>query len=84
MLRDRAEHIVPFVIEFTEMHGYAPSIREIANACAFRSTSVVAWHLQRLRACGELTFEDHQNRTIRVPRRLVRVVAIEDVVTGRA
>ena len=51
---DKSDKIVQFVREFTQEHGFAPSIREIGAAVGLRSTASVSYHLQQLQEKGML------------------------------
>ncbi len=52
--------------EYVEERGFPPTVREIQRGCGLGSTSVVAYHLARLRAAGAIDFVDGAARTIRV------------------
>ena len=62
----RSELVLRFCEEFIARRGYAPSVREIQLGCGLRSTSVVSYHLARLRAAGAIDFVNGAARTIRV------------------
>lgn len=62
----RREMIVQAIDILTTGHGYAPSVREIADYVGLKSTSTVKSHLDRLRKEGRIDFEDNHNRTVRV------------------
>jgi len=53
----------------SRMHGYAPSIRDLQAACAISTTSVVTYHLARLRMRGLVDWIDGAARTIHVVRK---------------
>ena len=59
-----AIRILNAAIDFRREHGYAASHRELRDLSGVSSTSVVAYHLQRLRDDGYLTFRNGQSRTI--------------------
>jgi repressor LexA len=46
--KDRRSRILEFVRTYTDEHGFAPSIREIARAVGVRSTKAVKYHLDIL------------------------------------
>ena len=58
--------VLRFCDDYCEQFGYAPTVREIQRGCGLCSTSVVAYHLTRLRAAGAIDFVDGAARTIRV------------------
>lgn len=65
MARDTQLRIL-FAVEYCwAQHGFAPTIRELADAAELHHTTVMRW-LDRLRARGVLTFEDGKARTIRL------------------
>ena len=51
---DKAEHILNYVNQFIQEHGYAPSVREIGAAVGLRSTASVSYHIQALQDKGLL------------------------------
>lgn len=51
---NKAELIVEFVNQFVQENGFAPSVREIGAAVGLRSTASVSYHLQQLKASGQL------------------------------
>lgn len=67
--------ILEFVKEFTAEKCYSPSFREIAEAIGVASTSSVQYHINALRATGELTSQGY--RTLSLPER-------EDKTAGNA
>ncbi|MCK6564172.1 MAG: hypothetical protein L6Q80_05395 [Dehalococcoidia bacterium] len=58
--------VLRFCEEYSERFGYAPTVREIQHGCGLGSTSVVSYHLARLRAAGAIDFVDGAARTIRI------------------
>ena len=62
----RRAEIVEFITCFTVANSYAPTIREIAKGVGLRSTDAVAFHLERLRGQGKVTWVKGRNRTLRV------------------
>lgn len=50
---------------YTQAHGYAPSIRDIAVACHVGKTTVV-YYLDKLEAYGYLTRDFGQARSVRL------------------
>ena len=61
-----SELVLRFCEEFIARNGYAPSVREIQLGCGLTSTSVVSYHLARLRSEGQIDFVSGTARTIRV------------------
>lgn len=48
------ERILKAVKEYIDLHGYAPSVREIAVISGVKSTSTVHMHLKELMKTGEI------------------------------
>lgn len=61
--------ILAYLSEFTEAHGYAPSIREICQAVGLRSTGSVHYHLAELARQGRIELDAGKKRAIQAPRR---------------
>lgn len=51
---DAPERILQYMSEFSELYGFAPSVREICHAVGIRSTSTVHHHMERLMEQGVL------------------------------
>ncbi|MGD9892835.1 MAG: hypothetical protein AB7R89_13765 [Dehalococcoidia bacterium] len=62
--RDR--QMMTFLAHYLSQHGYAPSIREVADATGFTSNSPVWTRLDRLRERGLVTWEPRKERTLRI------------------
>ncbi len=58
------EHILAFLRTYKEKNGYAPTLREIARACAVKSLSVVQFHLDRLELAGTIRRDKDKSRSI--------------------
>lgn len=58
--------VLRFCAEYSGRVGYPPTVREIQRGCGLGSTSVVSYHLARLRAAGAIDFVDGAARTVRV------------------
>lgn len=50
------ESILRFLEQYTQKHGFAPSVREIAAATGLKSTATVQYHLTRLQEEGFLHY----------------------------
>ena len=50
---------------YINLHGYSPTVRELATACGINSTTCYG-HLARLIADGKVTEEPGRARTLRV------------------
>lgn len=51
----RQHEVLSFVVNSTKEHGYAPSVREIAEGVGVASPATVHEHLEALRASGHLS-----------------------------
>lgn len=58
--------VLTFIQEFIKENGYAPSVREIGQGTALRSTSTVLYHLRSLRERGFINWNERRSRSIRV------------------
>jgi len=65
-MQEKGEAVVAFITAFWAARGYAPTIREIQDACRFSSGSVVVYHLQLLQGKGKVQREPGLARTLRV------------------
>ena len=61
--------VLRFCEEYVEERGFPPTAREIQIGCHLTSTSVVAYHLARLRAMGAIDSIPGAARTIRILER---------------
>lgn len=62
----KQEEILAFLREFTESHGYAPSIREICQAVGLRSTGSVHYHLSELSKQGRIELDAGKKRALTI------------------
>jgi hypothetical protein len=65
-LSTRQTQILAFIGEATKRRGYAPSLREIATAVGLKSTSSVAYQVERLEEAGLLKRDPNVPRTCQV------------------
>ena len=65
-LTEKQQQIYDFILDFTQEHGYPPSVREIAQAVDLRSPSTVHFHLKGLRQAGLITQAEGKTRAISV------------------
>ena len=64
----KQEEILAFLREFSQAHGYAPSIREICQAVGLRSTGSVHYHLNELARQGRIELDAGKKRAIQTAR----------------
>ena len=76
--RGRTLQILQFVREFSCVHGFGPTIREIAEGVGLRSTSTVVGHLDRMTRDGLITSIPSTPRSIRVVEQNLTEDACED------
>ena len=77
---NKQEEILAFLREFSEQHGYAPSIREICQGVGLRSTGSVHYHLAELSRQGRIEMDTGKKRAIQAPQR--RQIPILGTVTA--
>ncbi|HEY3276751.1 MAG TPA: transcriptional repressor LexA [Syntrophorhabdaceae bacterium] len=81
------DNILAFIQEFKTGKDYAPTVREIAEHCAIKSTSVVQYHLDKLEEAGLITRAKKNFRSISLPaaetRQLVEVPILGTISAGR-
>jgi repressor LexA len=65
-LTKRQKEMLDFVTQFIELHGYAPSYREIAAYFNYASVATVAEHIESLVGKGMLHKSDNEARSIQL------------------
>ncbi len=65
-LSERHKKILAFLVQFQESNGYSPSIREIGDSIAVKSTSLVDYYLNQLEEMGYISRDNRVSRSIRV------------------
>ncbi len=65
-LTKRQKEVLDYVTQFIEVHGYAPSYREIAAYFKYGSVATVAEHIESLVAKGMLRKGDNEARSIQL------------------
>jgi repressor LexA len=69
-----SEQVFDTICRYIEQHGYAPSIREIAQVCHLGS-STVFYTLHKLEAWGWISREPTTARSLRVHRSRIKVAS---------
>jgi len=59
-------HLMSYIAEFIEIHGYGPSYREVMMGCGYSSVATVAEHINNLVARGHLRKRDRSARSLEV------------------
>lgn len=67
-LTRRQKEVLDFVTQYIELHGYAPSYREIAAYFKYGSVATVAEHIESLVHKGMLQKGDNEARSIQLIR----------------
>ncbi|HSX46089.1 MAG TPA: transcriptional repressor LexA [Candidatus Saccharimonadia bacterium] len=67
-LTKRQKEILDYVTQYIEMHGYAPSYREIAEYFKMGSVATVAEHVENLVTKGLLSKGDNEARSLQLVR----------------
>lgn len=67
-LSERQRKILSFIVDYTESHGFPPSIREIGEKVNITSTSVVNYNLDKLKEMELLTREPEVSRGLSLNR----------------
>lgn len=62
----RTVQIIAFIRNYTDQHGYSPSVREIGAAVGLSSTSSVQGYLNRLETQGIIERREDRPRTIKI------------------
>lgn len=63
---DKQKEVYEFLKKFTENKGYPPSVREICEAVALKSTSTVHGHLKRLEKKGLIKRDPTKPRALEI------------------
>jgi len=59
-------HLMSYISDFAQIHGYGPSYREIMMGCGYSSVATVAEHINNLIARGHLRKRDRSARSLEV------------------
>ena len=65
-LTARQQAVLDWIGGFIDVHGYSPTVRQVAHAFSWASPNAASVHLGPLRRKGYVTWLDHQPRTLRV------------------
>ncbi len=65
-LTQKQQQIYDYILDFSQSHGYPPSVREIAEAVGLKSPATVHFHLKGLREAGVITQAEGKTRAISV------------------
>lgn len=58
--------VLKAISDFTEEHGYAPSIRDLAKAAGLTSPASGKYHVDRLQRLELIDVDEHTARSIRL------------------
>ena len=65
-LSPKQQQIYDYIVSFSGLHGYPPSVREIGEYVGLKSPSTVHFHLKGLEAAGLITKAEGKTRAITV------------------
>ena len=68
-MTEKQKRIFEYIEEFTQEHGYPPSVREIGAKIGLKSPSTVHVHLKVLAEKGYIKKDDKKTRAITFPNR---------------
>ena len=77
-LTRKQQQIYDFILEFTNRHGYPPSVREIGAAVGLKSPSTVHFHMKGLEEAGVIVKAEGKTRAISLPGSPLGPVAEEE------
>ena len=77
-LTRKQQQIYDFILEFTNRHGYPPSVREIGAAVGLKSPSTVHFHMKGLEEAGVIVKAEGKTRAISLPGAPLGGVAEEE------
>ena len=63
-LSPKQQQIYDYIVSFSGLHGYPPSVREIGEYVGLKSPSTVHFHLKGLEAAGLITKAEGKTRAI--------------------
>lgn len=64
LLTERQRRILDFIRDHQTLHGYACTLREIADGCGLASVSSVGHQLRRLQDAGWIRRHPHRPRSL--------------------
>ena len=65
-LTARQQAVLDWIGGFIDVHGYSPTVRQVAHAFSWASPNAASVHLGPLRRKGYLTWLDNKPRTLRI------------------
>jgi repressor LexA len=82
---DTRERILNFIREYSDAHGYSPTVRDILKGCNISSTAVVQHHLDVLERDGRIQRDPEVFRSIRLPgyKGLMSVPLLGTIAAGK-
>ena len=66
-LTAKQQQIYDYILQFTNAHGYPPSVREIGAAVGLKSPSTVHFHMKGLEEAGMIVKAEGKTRAISLP-----------------
>lgn len=65
-LTARQQAVLDWIRGFIDVHGYSPTVRQVAFAFNWRTPNAAATHLRPMRKKGWVTWEEGKARTLRI------------------
>lgn len=62
----RQQAVLDWIRGFIDVHGYSPTVRQVAFAFNWRSPNAASVHMAPLRRKGYVTWLDNKPRTLRI------------------
>ena len=72
----KQQQILEFIETFSADNGFPPTVREIAQKFNIKSTSTVAYYLDKLKENGQIAYEPQKKRAIVVPKTKTACVSV--------
>ena len=80
---DKSEAVYDFIKKYVSDNGYAPTVREICEACNIKSTATAFNYLNELSARGIIRKTDRRNRAVSLKNSSITVPLIGSVAAGQ-
>ena len=77
-LKGTTKKVYEYIVEYSDEHGYQPSLREIAEVTGIKSASTIFYHIGKLERLGLVKKSALKNRAIEVTGRKERPQPTEE------
>lgn len=68
-LKGTTKKVYDYIVEYSNEHGYQPSLREIADVTGIKSASTIFYHIEKLEKSGLVKKSAAKNRAIELTAR---------------